>query len=81
MTTMIESTVTPGTFTKSDIPDSYFGKVWDGAMSQIKGEALAPEVSQPAAIGIFAAGLLTGDYLGVKAGREGKGYMIKLRKA
>lgn len=80
MSTMTESTTTAGTFTKGDIPDSYLGKVWSGTMSLLKGEALAPEVAQPALVGVAVTGVLVGDYLGVKAGADGKGPMIRLRK-
>lgn len=80
MSTMTESTTTPGTYVKGDIPESYFGKAWAGAMSMIKGEAMAPEIAQPGAVLFGAAAVLAGDYLGVKAGQEGKGPLIKLRK-
>lgn len=80
MSTLTESTTTSGTYIKGDIPDSYLGKMWSGATSLIKGEALAPEVAQPALIGVGAAAILFGDYIGVKAGAEGKGPLVKLRK-
>lgn len=80
MSTMTESTTTPGTFVQGNIPDSYFGKMWSGVMSLVQGEALAPAVSQPAFVGLAVAGVLAGDYLGVKAGAQGKGPLVKLRK-
>lgn len=81
MPSMVESTTTPGTFVKStNIPTSWVGKALNGLASLFKGEALAPEVAQPALIVAVGTCIVGGDALGHKAALRGDGPMYRLRK-